>query len=74
MIPSKMDLLMRCHGGGGGPKPIKPPKPPSPTEAAENLAKSRILTRQRNAQGFGSTLIGTLIERQEQQRKTLLGA
>lgn len=60
-----MDLLMRCHGGGGGvPKP-KPIPPPTPTTAAENLAKNRLLDRQRNARGFGSTMLASLYDQPE---------
>lgn len=69
---SKMDLLTRCHGGGGGSGKIKPIAPPSPTIAAENVAKTRILDRQRKARGFGSTLIGSLMDK-ENRPKTLLG-
>lgn len=70
--PSKMDLLTRCHGGGGGGGRIKSPKPPAPTSAAENLAKSKILDRQRKARGFGSTLIGSLANIQQERSSTLL--
>jgi hypothetical protein len=60
MIVSKMDLLTRCHGGGGGPGHAPKITPPAPTTAAENLAKNKILDRQRNARGYSSTLIGSL--------------
>lgn len=64
-----MDLLTRCYGGGGGGK-VRPPKPPAPTQAAENLAKAKILDRQRRARGYGSTLFASLSE--PQQPSTLL--
>ena len=60
MIPSKFEQYTRCYGGGGGGGSVKPVKPPSPTTAAENIAKTRILERNRNAKGYGSTLIGSL--------------
>jgi hypothetical protein len=44
-----------CKGGAKAPKP---PAPPVATTAAENLAKSRILDRQRMARGFSSTILG----------------
>ncbi len=74
MIPSKMDLLTRCHGGGGSGGKIKQPLPPSPTSAAENLAKTKILDRQRKARGYGSTLIGSIanLGGQTDQPTTLL--
>lgn len=75
MIPQKMDLLLRCNGGGGGaPKP-KPIPPPSPTFAAENVAKNRILDRQRNARGYSSTLLATLVPKDDNRTflKKLLG-
>ena len=71
MIPSKMDLLTRCHGGGGGGGKVKPPPVPSPTTAAENIAKNRILERQRSARGFGSTLIGSLANLQQDKQQSL---
>ena len=72
MIPSKMDLLMRFHGGGGHPPKVQPVLPPSPTSAAENLAKTKILERQRQARGYGATLIGSLANLQPDQPTTLL--
>lgn len=50
--------VVRFHKGGA-PKPPKPIPPPSPTTAAENIAKGRILERQRAAQGFQSTLFAS---------------
>jgi hypothetical protein len=72
MIPSKMDLMMRFHGGGGGVQKVKPIAPPAPTQAAENLAKNRILDRQRNARGYSSTLIGSLANSGLNQNQTFL--
>lgn len=60
MIPSKFEEFTRCYGGGGSPKPPKAPPPPSPTTAAENVAKNRILERNRTAKGYGQTMIGSL--------------
>lgn len=67
-----MDLMTRCYGGGGSAPKVKPPKPPAPTEAAENLAKSRITERQRNARGYSSTMIGSLGLGQDNRNQTLL--
>lgn len=39
------------------PTPPKPPAPPSPTDAAENVAKQRLLERQKAARGFASTYL-----------------
>jgi len=71
MIVSKMDMLTRCHGGGGGGR-VKPPAPPAPTTAAENVAKNKILERQRGARGYGSTIIGSLANLQQDKPATLL--
>jgi len=76
MIPSKMDLLTRCHSGGGGVPKVKPPAPPAPTQAAENVAKNKILERQRLARGYSSTILGGgsgEAQRPDTLIKTLLG-
>lgn len=73
---SKMDLLTRLHIGGGAGKMKPPPPPPSPTTAAENVAKARILERNRRATGYGQTLFASLAPAQDQAGtmiKKLLG-
>jgi len=76
MIPSRIDLLTRCYGGGGGvPKP-RPPAAPAPSQAAENVAKNAILERTRRARGFASTILGGAASQPERPAtllKTLLG-
>ena len=45
-----------CFKGGGGHPPAPLP-PPSAETAAEQLARSRIAERTKNARGYGSTIL-----------------
>jgi len=44
--------------GGGG---YTPPPPPTPSSAAENLAKAKVLDRQRRAMGSDATFLTGLL-------------
>lgn len=60
------------HYCKGGQKAPKPPLPPVPTTAADNLAKSQILSRQKMARGFSSTILGGYQAQLPTQPSTIL--
>ena len=57
MFTEQIFLATHFFKGPKTPKPPAPPKPPTPTTAADNVARQRLLDRQKNAQGFASTYL-----------------